>query len=633
MEFNFSTVLPNQPRYTTNAYGVQTPISPPAPSEAVNVVTRPQGPEYQFLVGEGTYILRDDFAIATPQPHPSEAPALNPNPLATVATSPTCGTKVSLVTVDQRPPKVGFYAMRATAGIGLAGALGHGAQEARKETQLLRDSETQQLNQGGASQTNGGTIKGPLGHSTAPAFGEGNASLTSPLSKDSLKRRKPKNNIVKSNSSFVSRVMVHESLAKRLQEHNADGIYAFANINRAVQWLDLSSPHKSEFLTKILFTKAHALCHHVNELTKNSNHLDVVMGFSTADIIWYEPMSQKYARLNKNGAINSSPVAEICWIPGSENLFLAAHMDGSLVVYDKEKEDAPFIPEEPEIISTPATSSPDPDASTLLVSKSVNSKNQKFNPVACWKLSTQKINAFAFSPDSKHLAVVSDDGNLRIIDYLKEQLLDIYTSFYGGLVSVCWSPDGKYVVTGGQDDLVSIWSLAECRIVARCQGHRSWVNAVAFDPWRCDEKSYRFGSVGEDCRLLLWDFSEGMLHRPKAVKIPGILSSTRPRGSLSSHAGGTLAGRLRAESQATSRFRSNSNLTTSTGDESLVIRHEVEPLLQTANLPPILSKVIDVHPLHWLNFQEDCIMTSCSSGHLRTWDRPKESANESHVTL
>ena len=82
---------------------------------------------------------------------------------------------------------------------------------------------------------------------------------------------------------------------------------------------------------------------------------------------------------------------------------------------------------------------------------------------------------------------------------------------------VCWSPDGKYVLTGGQDDLVSIWSLAERRIVARCPGHHSWVTAVAFDPWRCDDRNYRFGSVGEDCRLLLWDFNVGMLHRPKAV--------------------------------------------------------------------------------------------------------------------
>jgi hypothetical protein len=66
-----------------------------------------------------------------------------------------------------------------------------------------------------------------------------------------------------------------------------------------------------ENLTKILFTKAHALCHDVNEVTKSSTHIDLVLGFSTGDIIWYEPMSQKYARLNKNvsaeAIIDSTP--------------------------------------------------------------------------------------------------------------------------------------------------------------------------------------------------------------------------------------------------------------------------------------------------------------------------------------
>lgn len=53
-------------------------------------------------------------------------------------------------------------------------------------------------------------------------------------------------------------------------------------------------------MTKILFTKAHCLCHDVNQVTKSANHIDVIMGFSTGEIIWWEATSQRYARLNKN---------------------------------------------------------------------------------------------------------------------------------------------------------------------------------------------------------------------------------------------------------------------------------------------------------------------------------------------
>lgn len=111
--------------------------------------------------------------------------------------------------------------------------------------------------------------------------------------------------------------------------------------------------------------------------------------------------------------------------------------------------------------------------------------------------------------------------NMLIVWY---RVTDIFASYYGGMICVCWSPDGKYMVSGGQDDLVTIWSLAERKIIARCQGHNSWVSAVAFDPWRCDERNYRLGSVGDDCRLLLWDFNVGMLHRPKAVRLPSPFS-------------------------------------------------------------------------------------------------------------
>lgn len=255
--------------------------------------------------------------------------------------------------------------------------------------------------------------------SSAPAFGEGNIALLAATGKEALKRRKPKNNIVKSNSSFVSRGIPHDALTKRLNERDSSGSYAFANINRAFQWLDITSDLKAEPLAKILFTKAHMLCHDVNSRTKDSGHIDVVLGSSAGDILWYEPMSQKYARINKNGAINSSAVSHIKWIPNSENLFLASYIDGSLVVYDKEKEDAPFFSEE--VMHEENNVFIDDDSTILNVIKSVNSKNQKTNPVACWNVSGHRINQFEFSPDCRHLAVVSEDGCLRVIDYLKEK--------------------------------------------------------------------------------------------------------------------------------------------------------------------------------------------------------------------
>jgi catabolite repression protein CreC len=118
-------------------------------------------------------------------------------------------------------------------------------------------------------------------------------------------------------------------------------------------------------------------------------------------------------------------VSDIKWLPGSENLFMASHYDGCLIVYDKEKEDATFVPEEEAGHNAANGDGEAPKRvnykERFQVNKSVRSQNQKLNPVAAWKLSNQRINAFAFSPDRVHIAVVSEDGTLRIINFLEEE--------------------------------------------------------------------------------------------------------------------------------------------------------------------------------------------------------------------
>jgi WD40 repeat protein len=37
------------------------------------------------------------------------------------------------------------------------------------------------------------------------------------------------------------------------------------------------------------------------------------------------------------------------------------------------------------------------------------------------------------------------------------------------------SADGKYLLSGGEDDLVQVWSMDDRKIVAWGEGHNSWV--------------------------------------------------------------------------------------------------------------------------------------------------------------
>jgi hypothetical protein len=183
----------------------------------------------------GTYVLKDDLHLATPPPHPSETPIINPNPLATNPQPATAGTKVSLLSMSSRAQPLSLFKVHTnrSARSGIQSSIQENPNEGRASADVAPGSD--------AGTSLSGSSKPIQSLGSAPAFGEGNTMLLTP-SKDAGKRRKPKNNIAKSNSSFISRCIVHENMAKRVAEHPIEGYFAFANINRAFQWLDLSSP-------------------------------------------------------------------------------------------------------------------------------------------------------------------------------------------------------------------------------------------------------------------------------------------------------------------------------------------------------------------------------------------------------
>jgi WD40 repeat protein len=104
--------------------------------------------------------------------------------------------------------------------------------------------------------------------------------------------------------------------------------------------------------------------------------------------------------------------------------------------------------------------------------------------------SAKSVNEFAFSPCGTYLAVVSQDGFLRVFTFIYQnnqqmqiQLKCSMKSYFGGLLCVSWSPDGRYIATGGEDDLITVFSFVTMKVACRGRGHSSWINCCAFDPW------------------------------------------------------------------------------------------------------------------------------------------------------
>jgi hypothetical protein len=285
-------------------------------------------------------------------------------------------------------------------------------------------------------------------------------------------------------------------------------------------------------------------------------------------------------------------------------------------------------------------------------------------------------------------------------------------------------------VIGGEDDLVTVWSFFEKRVVCRGQGHRSWVNVVAFDPYTSiinsddselhngtkleDIKStvangnqsnhqrnstdlsqnsvqssgscittYRFGSVGQDTMLCLWDLTEDVIKQPVSsrtrtsilISNPNSVSATLPRcnnvqktnllvgndvsvdGNAhpvgnsvmanSTHRFATLSLGERKEITEKKEHKRNFSLSSKSSEKNNVLKSnhlkhidESIKVLGTSSCPrldevpllePLVCKRITSERLTELAFREEGIVTACQEGVVNTWARPGKVVSEWRV--
>ncbi|MDY6937077.1 MAG: AAA family ATPase [Cyanobacteriota bacterium] len=79
-----------------------------------------------------------------------------------------------------------------------------------------------------------------------------------------------------------------------------------------------------------------------------------------------------------------------------------------------------------------------------------------------------------------------------------------FTDTFGCILSVAFSPDGKFLATSDTKFEVELWRISDGQCVQTFQGHRDWVRSVAFSP---DGQILASGSSDHSIRL--WDIRSG----------------------------------------------------------------------------------------------------------------------------
>ncbi|EFJ52199.1 hypothetical protein VOLCADRAFT_87114 [Volvox carteri f. nagariensis] len=280
---------------------------------------------------------------------------------------------------------------------------------------------------------------------------------------------------------------------------------------------------------------------------------------------------------------------------------------------------------------------------------SLGSSSKSQSPSSTIAISGGGINDVAVSPDGRQLAAACRDGALRLIDIGTGTVVGGFCSYYGALLCCAFSPDGKYVATGGEDDMVAVYGIQERYPVVHGEGHRSWVSRVAWDPWAGSEpgtgsraglseqlapstRIYRLGSAGQDCQLCLWDMqapSEGDISSSAAMLAQmsvlggGGMKRNGSIANLGGGRGGDGGGGVGGGGLGPVNTTTLHDRKISLGKSSSGICPSL-PRMDMYIIQPIMEHKIHLEPMSDLLFTADAIFTADHTGSIRTWLRPVE---------
>ncbi len=145
---------------------------------------------------------------------------------------------------------------------------------------------------------------------------------------------------------------------------------------------------------------------------------------------------------------------------------------------------------------------------------------------------TEVINSVTFSPDGKFLVSGSNDDTIKVWSVPEGKLLHTLKEHSNNIASVAISADGKLLASGSGDETIRIWSLPEMRPIKIFEGQKSSFQSVAISPDGEFLASASTDSVSDMPRVIrLWALPEGkLLHTINEEGVDSVAIS--PDGTL-----------------------------------------------------------------------------------------------------
>lgn len=234
---------------------------------------------------------------------------------------------------------------------------------------------------------------------------------------------------------------------------------------------------------------------------------------------------------------------------------------------------------------------------------------------------------------------------------LLQVAFDPYTSLISG--------DGSDIRLDSEEDLRSLNPSSELSTSNRLSssfrivGRKSQKESISSSSLGC--VSYRFGSVGHDTLLCLWDLTEDVLkipagrirtstlfaHSPLNLSIIGVGSADDKQKHKDENTKEPSTGKAKRHFglRSSAADKQNSKNAASTGDANaagltgqLGTNSDSNPKVLGSTLCPFLHEIPVIEPLvnkkiaherlTVLVFREDCVVTACQEGFISTWARP-----------